>query len=360
MLYYLTIIKRFIVKESVIQSEAELLDALRRLLVGGDSTPLRLVNLVPGNGSLDAQATFDLDGRIACFTVELKLETTAATVVQLAATAPAARTSTLLATVRLPESLARRCREAGINHVDLNGRVWIRSDGLLIDRNAPNLAAVSYRLADREVDFFSPKSCRIARVLLSHPQRNWRQADLAKTTQLSQGLVSRLLNYASKFGWVEGGRGDWRLADQNAVLDAWEKVDDWHRRVTIRQYSTYEVDLNALARRVLDRAVGEIAFTQWFAANLRFPYTQPPLVSVYRRHLPTPDELAELKLREVNDGGRLWVLVPRDEGVFQTVHRVDGFPLVCDAQIYLDLLPVGLRGPDQAKALREWEGFCKP
>jgi hypothetical protein len=52
--------------------------------------------------------------------------------------------------------------------------------------------------------------------------------------------------------------------------------------------------------------------------------------------------------------------VPRDEGVFQTVRHVDGVPIVCDVQIYLDLLQVGLRGPDQAKALREWEGFCKP
>jgi hypothetical protein len=32
---------------------------------------------------------------------------------------------------------------------------------------------------------------------------------------------------------------------------------------------------------------------------------------------------------------------------------------VCDAQIYIDLLQVGLRGPDAARALREWEGFRK-
>jgi hypothetical protein len=34
--------------------------------------------------------------------------------------------------------------------------------------------------------------------------------------------------------------------------------------------------------------------------------------------------------------------------------------LVSDAQIYLDLIHAGLRGPDQAKALREWKGFCRP
>ncbi len=72
------------------------------------------------------------------------------------------------------------------------------------------------------------------------------------------------------------------------------------------------------------------------------------------------EELSRLDLREVTDGGKIWILAPRDPGVFQTVRRVQEFPLVCDAQIYLDLLQVGLRGSDQAKALREWKGFCRP
>jgi hypothetical protein len=99
--------------------------------------------------------------------------------------------------------------------------------------------------------------------------------------------------------------------------------------------------------------------TQWFAANLRFPYTVPPVLSLYRRQFPSDEELSRLDLREFTDGGKIWILAPRDPGVFQTVRRIQEFPLVCDAQIYLDLLQVGLRGPDQAKALREWKGFCR-
>ena len=346
-------------KESVIQSEAELLEALRQLLAARDTPLLRLVSLAPGTGPLDARAKLKFEGRILHFAVELKLVPTAAALDQVTRTAAKARAQPLLATVCLPEALAYKCRERRISYVDLNGRVWIRGAGLLIDRNVPD-PAVRYRLAVREVDFFSAKSTRLARVLLSHPDRTWRQTDLAKTTQLSQGLVSRLLNYAGKLGWVEGRRGDWRLANLNAVLDAWEKADYWRKRVTVRQYSTLETGLSVLARHLLDHAVGEIAFTQWFAANLRFPYTDPPVVSAYRRHLLTNDEQQELGLREVGDGGRLWILVPREEGVFQEVRRIDEFPLVCDAQIYLDLLQVGLRGPDQAKALREWKGFCRP
>jgi hypothetical protein len=41
------------------------------------------------------------------------------------------------------------------------------------------------------------------------------------------------------------------------------------------------------------------------------------------------------------------------------IQKVSGLPLVSDAQIYLDLLKTGLRGPDQAEALRNWEGFWR-
>ena len=346
-------------KEVIVTSESELLTTLPDVLAASGIPLLRLVATPAGKRRGNLLAELELDGQVHRFVAEPKLEATAAAVAQLAGGAGAAGACPLLVTVRLSDSLARRCRESGISYVDLNGHVWIRSPGVLIDRNAPD-SAVRYRLVDREVEFFSPKSTRLARVLLSHSERTWRQADLVGATTLSQGLISRLLNHAVKTGWVEGRRGDWRLADANALLDAWAGADVWRRRVTVRQYSAVGTNPSALARRFYDQATGDTAFTQWFAANLRFPYTEPPLVSVYRRQLPTAEEQAALGLREVSDGGRLWVIVPRDEGVFQAVRHVGGFPLVCDAQIYLDLLPVGLRGPDQAKALRAWEGFCKP
>ncbi len=51
---------------------------------------------------------------------------------------------------------------------------------------------------------------------------------------------------------------------------------------------------------------------------------------------------------------------PTDEGVFLETQTVKDLPLATDAQIYLDLQKTGLRGPDQANALRHWEGFCRP
>jgi Transcriptional regulator, AbiEi antitoxin, Type IV TA system len=99
-----------------------------------------------------------------------------------------------------------------------------------------------------------------------------------------------------------------------------------------------------------------VFFTQWFAAHLRHPYTTPPLVSAYVKRKP----LQEFTwARQVDNGGNLWLITPKDEGVFQETQTAHHFTLVSDVQIYLDLLQVEQRGPEQANALREWKGFAK-
>ena len=64
-------------------------------------------------------------------------------------------------------------------------------------------------------------------------------------------------------------------------------------------------------------------------------------------------------LTDRDRAGKVWLLVPDDEGVFLETLNAQGLPLATDAQIYLDLQKTGLRGPDQAAALRNWEGFCR-
>lgn len=343
--------------EQIIHTEAELKDALRKVL---DKSIFRIVG--KGNPAQPAISGFTIEaevsGRSVSFAAECILNPTISSLAHVDASRAGNRYP-LLVTVRLSDSLLRECRERAVSCLDLNGRAWIKAPGFLIERNIPSFS-VQYRLAESEIRFFSPKSTRLTRALLSYPDRVWRQQDLAELTRLSQGLVSRLLNHAAREGWVEGKRGDWKLTRLAALLDEWARADKWGERIALRQYSTLTNDFPGLARDLVDKTVGDIAFTQWFAANLRFPYTQPPVVSAYRREFPSPEEADGLNLREVTDGGKLWVLVPRDAGIFQTVRRIDGLPLVCDAQIYLDLLQVGLRGPDQAKALRDWVGFCKP
>lgn len=342
--------------EEVIHSEAELIDALHKVL---DKSIFRIVSHDVGSSSHrhDLILKIESEGCSATFEAECKLNPSVSVLDGITAAARG-KNHPLLIAVKLSESLVEQCRQRGLSCLDLNGRIWIKAPGLLIDRNVP-AATVRYRLTEPEIRFFSPKSIRLPRALLHSPDRIWRQSDLATETDLSQGLLSRLLNYAANQGWVEGRRGDWKLANANALLDAWERVDVFAKRVTLKQYSTLEPNLRTIARLLLDRTKGELAFTQWFAASLRHPYTDLAIVSAYRRNFPTDEELRALNYREVGDGGKIWILVPRDEGLFRSLQQVEGLPLVGDAQIYLDLIHAGLRGPEQAKALREWKGFCR-
>ncbi len=259
----------------------------------------------------------------------------------------------------LSDILVTHCRERGINCADLNGRLWVNADGVFIDRQPSD--SQRYRSALPSPDQFQPKSSRLVRALLAQPARLWTVPELTERTGLSPALVYRLLSHMQREAVVVREGQQIRLNQFDALLDQWVRKDDWRKRTTVRQYSLLTSDLEEIARKLVQTfpAGDKLVFTQWFAANLRHPYTTPPVVSAYVANwLDEPIE-KQLRARRVVDGGTLWLIVPKDEGVFRETQQVGEFVLVCDVQIYLDLLPVGLRGPDQAQALREWPGFRK-
>jgi hypothetical protein len=267
----------------------------------------------------------------------------------------------LLLCPHLPNPLAADLRAAGINHTDLNGRLFIKTPSFLLDREPKSGA---YRNPGTELNPFTLKSSRVVRVLLSHRDQDWTQAELETRTGISRALVS--LTLADLIGRelvVQTRAGNrhvaawYRVNDFGRLLAAWSAADDWRKRVSIHQYSLLTNDVLEIANTV-QSGLGEnnAFFTQWFAAHLRHPHTTPPLVSAYLKKKP----LGEITWgRKVDNGGNLWLITPKDAGVFQETQTVGGFKLVSDIQIYLDLLQVSQRGPEQAQALREWEGFAQ-
>jgi DNA-binding HxlR family transcriptional regulator len=267
----------------------------------------------------------------------------------------------LLLSPHLPNSLAADLRREGISHADLNGRLFLQTPGLLLDHHP---TGNRYRNPESNVDVFSLKSSRIARALLANRKKVWTQEELIQRTGVSRGLVSRILKALQEEEWVQQTTKATRtepahyvLSQFDKLLEAWRAVDDWSDRVTIQQFSVLSSDPDEIARKVIDFAgTDEVVFTQWYAAHLRQPYTTPPVVSayvVYRRHLDLPLG------RKVSSGGNLWLMYPKDDGLFLEKQRVRDLHLVPDAQIYLDLINTGQRGPDQAEALRQWEGFAQ-
>ncbi|MFT5633178.1 MAG: DNA-binding MarR family transcriptional regulator [Rubritalea sp.] len=266
-------------------------------------------------------------------------------------------------------SLADNYRQRGIPHGDLNGRLFFinKEEGQLVDIRPEHK---KYGVASYERDLFSAKASRVVRAFLCEREHLFTQEELMQSTGVSRSLVSQLLKLLCSRGYVEQ-RGEasreaaatYITAEFDQLLDEWVRNDDWKKRVKVYEYSVLSNDVDKiisdldLALRAANFA-DNVAFTQWSAAWKRRPHTTPPVVSAYLRR---QDKylLAAVPGRPVDSGGNLWILIPKDEGVFQHSQTVDGVNLVSDVQIYLDLLQVGLRGPEQAKELREWEGFAK-
>ena len=267
----------------------------------------------------------------------------------------------LLLFPHLPEALAADLRAEGINHADLNGRLFFKTPWFLMDRQP---AGGGYRNPGSELNPFTLKSSRTVRLLLAHRAQEWTQAELETRTGVSRALVSVTLADLIKRELVVQTRPGnrhvaalYRVNDFDRLLDAWRAEDSWSKWTSIRQYSVLAGSLAEVAETVQAALGGDnVFFTQWFAAHLRHPYTTPPLVSAYLKK-PLPNEVTWA--RKVDNGGNLWLIAPKDEGVFQAAQPVNGYNLVSDVQIYLDLLLVGQRGPEQAQALRAWEGFAQ-
>lgn len=257
----------------------------------------------------------------------------------------------------ISEESARLCKEAGIGYLDLAGNASLSFDHIFIEtRSAEN--PFHEKRAVKSV--FSPKATRVIRVLLQGPLKPWRVAELAKAAEVSLGHVSGVRQLLLAHEWAAEEKSGLLLIKPEAVLDAWAAIDRWDDRAIEREYSLLINDPSEIAGK-LHACLGKQrhAFTQWFAAALRHSHTTVPVTTVYVDRFPDEEVLKKsLLARPVNSGGKLRLVVPKDEGVFRPLQTINGLPLVSDVQIYLDVLHAGLRGDEAAAELRRWPDFA--
>jgi hypothetical protein len=98
------------------------------------------------------------------------------------------------------ETGRRLCTEAGVSWIDLSGNAWIDAPGYHVRvLGNPNRFASRGRPASA----FAPKSSRVVRALLMHPDHAFSQATLVSLSGVDKGRVSRLLPRLQAMGIVE-------------------------------------------------------------------------------------------------------------------------------------------------------------
>ncbi len=258
----------------------------------------------------------------------------------------------LLGVPYMPPASAELCRREGMSWFDLSGNADIHAPGVLIELGGhPD----RYRRPGRPASVFAPKSSRIARALLAEPGRHLRQQDLAEETGLDAGYVSRIVHrlVASRFVARETD-GALRVIAPRALLDGWRAENPFARERAERFHVASRGGEETLHRVAegLSRASATHAFTGLAAAWTLAPFAMFRVVTVYV-DAPVTDELTRsLGARRVDSGANLWIVAPRDAGVFQRAQVVRGVRCVHAVQAYVDLAGHAERASEAADHLR--------
>ncbi|MCE9636082.1 MAG: MarR family transcriptional regulator, partial [Planctomycetes bacterium] len=243
----------------------------------------------------------------------------------------------LLGVPHMPPASAELCAREGVSWFDLSGNADIAAPGLLVEvKGRPNL----HRRRGRPPSVFAPKSSRIARALLAGPGRLVRQQDLAQETGLDPGYVSRIVKRLVEAGFVARGTdGAIRVAAPRALLDGWRAENPFAREQVERIHVAArggEETLSKLAEG-LRRGGTAHAFTGLAAAWVQAPFAMFRVATVYL-DAPVTDEMIEsLGGRRVESGANVWLVSPRDTGVFDGAQDVHGVRCVHAVQTYVDL-----------------------
>jgi hypothetical protein len=248
---------------------------------------------------------------------------------------------------------AERCKTEGVGWVDLSGNAHLRTGSLLIHvEGRPN----EYKQKGRPTNPFAPKSSRISRFLLAHPNQRFRQKEIAEEADVGRGWTSKVVRRLEEKGLVR--RGDDKrvgVPDPSLLLDAWhEKYDFSKHRVT--KGTVAAKDSVSLTRRLasaFDSASIEYAATGLSAAWLLTRFAQFRITTLYLSRPPEEDLKREISLREDPKGANVWLVVPNDEGVFYGSSVHDGISHVHPVQVYLDLKGHPERSEEAAGSIRK-------
>ncbi len=239
------------------------------------------------------------------------------------------------------------CREAGVGFVDLTGNAFLQFDTVLIERAG---RGTPRREKARRRRLFAPKSSRVLRVLLENPNTAWTLSRLAKEANVSIRTAHVIINSLEEKGYARKQRAAIALVKAHDLLDLW--AENYSFEVNVRRgYYTFTRSHREFLGKLRETGDTGYALTLHSGASLVAPFVRHTDIHFY--WLGNPERIASrLDLRVVETGGNVQVFSPYDGGVFYRVQEINGLRVVCNTQLYLDLIHYPARGKEQADFLR--------
>jgi len=243
------------------------------------------------------------------------------------------------------------CKENGIGYVDLAGNVFLKFDGVYIEKLGKEKLQKSKR---KLKSLFSPVSSRIIRVFLEDPQREWRILKLSKEANASLGYVHKVVTSLQEQGYLQRGKRGIKINEPGKLLDTWSLEYKFSLNKMYSFYSFIKEPTKIMQRieEASKKLGAEYAMTMHAGASLVAPFVRFTDVHFYITG-ECERWVKVLDLKPVEFGGTIHLLKPYDSGIFYKTREIDGVKIVSNMQLYLDLYNYPARGREQAEFLRK-------
>lgn len=253
--------------------------------------------------------------------------------------------------------LSRRTRDLladeDIGYIDLTGNALLRVDNPPFFLQTAGAERNPWPQGRGRAQLRGAKAARLIRALVDvRPPYGVR--DLATTTGLTAGYVSRLLDTLYEEGLIErASRGPVENVDIALLIHRWA-----------RSYDVLESNeaLGFISAGSLDAILGNLAadpglgtrnvLTGSFAARRLAPVSAPSLLLLY---CDSPALLGrDLGLLRADEGADVMLLRPFDSVVFERTRIEDGLRFAAPSQVTVDCLTGTGRMPAEGQAVLDW------
>jgi hypothetical protein len=247
----------------------------------------------------------------------------------------------------------RLCEDSDVSWADLSGNADISAPNLrILIGGQPNL----YKNLGRPSSPFAPKSARIARWLLINVGRSMTQRELSFATNMDEGFTSRIVSRLEEEGLVSRKEdGSIVVSNPDLLLDSWREKYDFRKNRIIKGYmaarSSNEI-LQKISDSLLQKNI-QHATTGLSGAWMYSKFASFRIVTFYIDGTLSNDLVKALGFREEEHGANVWLVVPKDEGIFHGSRKIEGVNCAHPVQVYLDLFGHPERAMEAAGNLRK-------
>jgi hypothetical protein len=245
------------------------------------------------------------------------------------------------------------CKEQGISWLDLSGNAHVVAPGLRIHVVGNTN---KFKQLGRPKNLFAPKSSRIIRQLLLKPSNSFSQRELANETRVNEALVSRVVReLEAKALIIRDEAGAVKPKDPELLLDAWHEAYSFRKHQIIEGFiaeRSSDAILQGLSKAFKKSGVNYAA-TGLAGAWLLTHFANFRIVTFYLKSRPSKELLQQVRFKEQDLGGNVWLVVPNDEDVFTGSSEREGIVSTHPLQVYLDLKGHPERAKEAAEAVRK-------